>query len=456
MAKILIDHGYVIPMTEPEKVIVDGAVAIDGNRLVYVGSSAGLGATGFKPDQTINASGKVVLPGLINTHTHLIGAYIKALTEDVSGMDSAGLYKRAIPISTRFVKDEDFYCGCMTHAMEMVMTGTTTISNTWTGEKRAAPPMRDLGVRAVLSEMIWDTEVGKINATVMERPIISGDADRGLEAAAELYEQWHGKADGRITTRVSPAGPGYTSQYAMDKCRDLADKLGTGINIHLAEVPGETEFILHNYGKRPVALAKDLGLMGPQTIAFHCVFLSDEDIRTFAETGAHISHTSFHVPKRGYFPPMEKVYAAGVSVSWGSDWCSNDLWKFMRAGILIPRQKTGDVTMLNGWRALHMATMGGARALGMENEIGSLEAGKKADVILVDVDTPWCRPIRTQNLPTNIVYNANGSDVTDVIIDGRVVVKDREIKTVDRKAILKETQERAERIWSDASEIFAG
>jgi 5-methylthioadenosine/S-adenosylhomocysteine deaminase len=152
---------------------------------------------------------------------------------------------------------------------------------------------------------------------------------------------------------------------------------------------------------------------------------------------------------------MEKVYAAGVSVSWGSDWCSNDLWKFMRAGILIPRQKTGDVTMLNGWRALHMATMGGARALGMEKEIGSLEAGKKADVILVDVDTPWCRPIRTQNLSTNLVYNANGSDVTDVIIDGRIVVADREIKTVDRKAILKETQERAERIWSDAFEVFA-
>jgi 5-methylthioadenosine/S-adenosylhomocysteine deaminase len=195
--------------------------------------------------------------------------------------------------------------------------------------------------------------------------------------------------------------------------------------------------------------------MGPQTIAFHTVYLSDEDIKTFAETGTHISHTSFHVPKRGYFPPMEKVYAAGVSVSWGSDWCSNDLWKFMRAGILIPRQKTGDVKMLDGWRALHMATMGGARGLGMEKEIGSLETGKKADVILVDVDTPWCRPIRTQNLATNLVYNANGSDVTDVIIDGRVVVKNREITTVDRKAILKETQERAERIWSDASELFA-
>jgi 5-methylthioadenosine/S-adenosylhomocysteine deaminase len=99
--------------------------------------------------------------------------------------------------------------------------------------------------------------------------------------------------------------------------------------------------------------------------------------------------------------------------------------------------------------------MGGARGLGMEKEIGSLETGKKADVILVDVDTPWCRPIRTQNLATNLVYNANGSDVTDVIIDGRVVVKNREITTVDRKAILKETQERAERIWSDASELFA-
>ncbi|MDB5028145.1 MAG: 5-methylthioadenosine/S-adenosylhomocysteine deaminase, partial [Candidatus Eremiobacteraeota bacterium] len=185
-----------------------------------------------------------------------------------------------------------------------------------------------------------------------------------------------------------------------------------------------------------------------------CVFLSDSDIEIFAETGTKFSHTSYHVPKRGYFPPMEKVYAAGIDVSFGSDWCSNDLWKFMRAGILIPRVQTGDVGMLNGYDALRMATLGGARALGMENEIGTLEAGKKADIILVDVTTPWCNPIYKPNLITNLVFNANGSDVTDVFVDGNAVVSDREIRTVDRREVLKETQRRAERLWGLASQTW--
>jgi len=169
----------------------------------------------------------------------------------------------------------------------------------------------------------------------------------------------------------------------------------------------------------------------------------------------HISHTSYHVAKRGYFPPMEKVYAAGCNVTWGSDWCSNDLWKFMNMGILFPRARSGDAKMLDGWRALHMATMGGARSIGMETEIGSLEVGKKADVILVDLDTPWCRPVRAENLPSNLVYNATGSDVTDVIVDGRIVVREKKVTTVDAPAVLKETQERAERIWARADAVFA-
>jgi len=194
-------------------------------------------------------------------------------------------------------------------------------------------------------------------------------------------------------------------------------------------------------------LGRDLGILTPRTIGFHCVFLEDSDIDIMAETGMNLSHTSFHVPKRGYFPPMEKVYAKGVKVSFGTDWCSNDLWKFMRAGILFPRVKTGDVSLLRGYDALKIATLGGAAALSMEKEIGSLEPGKKADIILVDVTTPWCMPIHVEDFITNIVFNANGSDVTDVFVDGRAVMENREVKTVDKAAILRECQERAQRVW---------
>jgi len=455
MTRIVIERGYVIPVTRNE-VIADGLVAIDGSRIAYVGPRTGFDAQAFGAERVIDASGKAVMPGLVNTHTHLIGAYIKALTEDVPGDakgDAAGLYKRAFPVIAA-VKTEDHYWGCMTHGMEMVMTGTTTISNTWTDEALAGTVVRDLGVRAVLSEMVFGIELGRLSATVMERPFSREMEARFLDAAEKLHGTWHGKEAGRITTRISPAGPGYCSADALERCADLAKRLGVGLNVHIAEVPGETEFILKRYGMRPIALGKKVGILGPDTIGFHMVFLDDFDIETLAETRTQFSHTSFHTPKRGYFPPMEKVYARGIDVSFGSDWTSNDLWKFMRAGIMIPRARTGDVAMVSGYDALRMATLGGAKALGLDKDIGTLEAGKKADVVLMDVSRPWCQPIYAPNLISNIVWNGNGSDITDVFVDGRHIVKDREITTVDRREIQKETQRHAERIWAEASRIW--
>ncbi len=454
MSRTLIDGGYLIPMSRPYEVVADGVVAIRDDRIVHAGPRAGFDARAFEADTTINAKGRAVLPGFVNTHIHLIGAYLKGLTEDVSGALSAGLWKRAVPIAFKHVHDEDWYAGCLTHAMEMLCTGTTTIVSQFLKEDLAMPAVRDLGIRAVMSQEIFEVDALKLNASVMERPMRPGKLEEGLELSRKLHADWHGKENGRITTRISPAGPGFTSRDGLVACRDLADELGLGLNVHVAEVPGETEFVMQRYGKRPIQFLDELGLLSKRTIGIHTVFLSDEDIATIARTGMHISHTSYHVAKRGYFPPMEKVYAAGCSVTWGTDWCSNDLWKFMNMGILLPRARSGDARTLDGWRALHMATMGGARSIGMEKDIGSLEAGKKADIILVDLDTPWCRPVRAENLPSNLVYNATGSDVTDVIVDGRIVVRDKKVLTVDAAAVLKETQERAERIWARADAVF--
>lgn len=452
MSRTVIEKGYVIPVHSDE-IIEDGVVAFDDAKITYVGPRNKFDGEAFRADKVIDAGGKAVLPGLVNTHTHLIGAYIKALTEDVVGKekgDAAGLYKRAFPV-VEAVKPDDHYWGDMTHALEMLMTGTTTISNTWTEEANAGTVVKDLGIRAVLSEMVFGIKLTKLSATAMERPFNNEMAARYLDAAEKLHGNWHNKENGRITTRISPGGPGYCSDDTLEKCRDLAKKLGVGINIHIAEVPGETEFIQKRYGMRPMELGKKLGLLGPDTIGFHMVFLTDSDIDILAETGTKFSHTSFHTPKRGYFPPMEKVYARKVDVSFGSDWTSNDLWKFMRAGIMIPRARSGDVGMLTATDALRMCTLGGARALGMEKQIGSLEVGKKADVIVLDVSKPWYQPIYQPNLVSNIIWNSNGSDVTDVFVDGRQIVKDREVTTVDRAAIQKETQRRAQLIWAEAS-----
>ena len=275
-----------------------------------------------------------------------------------------------------------------------------------------------------------------------------------MDGAVELFETWHGKENGRITTRISPGGPGYTSLEGMTRSRELADKLGTGMNVHIAEVPGETEFTLKLYGKRPMDIGIESGVLAPDAIAIHCVFMNENDVEILAESGATLSHTSYHVAKRGYFPPMEKVYPTGLNVSLGSDWCSNDLWQFMKMAILVPRAATGDVSMLSGWDALEMATIAGARGLGMADEIGSIEIGKKADLIFLDLSRPWFRPIRMENFCSNLVYNASGADVTDVFVDGQEIVRNREILTVDHNEVSRETQSRAENIWARAEKNF--
>lgn len=454
MTKTLIEGGYIVPMAGPDPVIADGVVAFADDRLVYVGPAAVFDAAAFAADRTVDARGKAVLPGFVNTHIHLIGAYLKGITEDVSGAAAAGLFNRALPILAECRDPDDVYFGSLAHATEMVMTGTTTLVNTWHKEANIAPAVRDLGIRASLSEFLVEIGFGGLDAKTMDRPWRPERLNRSLDAAVELYETWHGKEDGRITVRVSPGGPGYMSMEGMARSRELADRLGVGINVHIAELPGETEFTETLYGKRPMEIGRETGVLGPDAIAIHCVFMNEGDVAMLAESGATLSHTSYHVAKRGYFPPMERVYPAGINVSLGTDWCSNDLWHYMRAAILVPRAQGGDVGLLSGYDALEMATLGGARGLGMAHEIGSLEAGKKADVILVDVSRPWLLPIRLENFCSNLVYNANGSDVTDVFVDGRDVVRDGEVVTIDRAEMSEQVQRRAERIWARAEKNF--
>ncbi len=453
MTRTVIDGGFVVTMQNRDDVIKNGIVAFEDDRLVYVGERSAFDADSFAAERVIDAQGRAVLPGLVNTHIHLIGAYLKGITEDVPGT-AAGLFNRALPILAECRDPDDVYFGSLAHAIEMVMTGTTTLVNTWHKEMNIAPAVRDLGIRASLSEFLVEIGFTGLDAKTTERPWRTERLNRSMDAAVELFETWHGKEEGRITTRISPGGPGYMSLDGMARSRELADRLGLGINVHIAEVPGETEFAESLYGKRPIEIGVETGVLGPDAIAIHCVFLSDSDIDALAVSGATMSHTSYHVAKRGYFPPMEKVYPTGMNVSLGSDWCSNDLWHYMRAAVLIPRTLTGDVGMQSGYDALELATMGGARGLGLDDQIGSLEVGKKADIILVDVSRPWLMPIRMENFASNLVYNANGSDVTDVFVDGRDIVRDREVVTVDRVEVFAEVQKRAELIWQKAEKNF--
>ncbi len=452
--KTIIEHGWVVPVDGVHPYIEDGAVAFEDDRIVGVGESADIKAR-FSAERTVDARGKAILPGFINTHVHLIGGINKGLTEDLSGV-SGGLFRIAMPLHYVYAQAPEVYWLASMHALEVVRTGTTTVNEMGKFEREVARVVRDVGLRAVMAENIRDSAVVDVRPGVVERTFVPADAERCIDAALAFIEEWHGKADGRITCRLGPNAPDTCAESTLVRVKELADQRGLGLHTHLAQVPGEREYVVKAQGRSPVQYLADLGYLNSNLVAAHCVFMSEADAEQFAASGAHMSHTAYLVGKRGYFPPMQALYANKASVALGSDWLSNDMFKIMRSAILLARQQAGAVGIIDGPKALEMATLAGARALGMERDLGSLEVGKKADLILVDLDTPWVNPIRPAQLVSNLVYNANGSDVTDVWIDGRAVVEDRRVVTIDANEARRECQATAERVWGRASELFAG
>jgi 5-methylthioadenosine/S-adenosylhomocysteine deaminase len=454
MKRQLIVHGLVIPVDGNGSYIEDGAVAIEGDRIAAVGPTTEI-REGFDAEETINARGKAVLPGFVNTHIHLNGAINKALTEDLSGI-SGGLFKVAMPLHYKYLQRSDVYWLALMHALEVLKTGTTTVNEIGRFESEVAKVVRDSGLRAVMAENIRETDVMQVRPGNLQRDFIAEEAESCIEMSLAFIKEWQGAADGRITCRFGPNAPDNCSEQTLLKVKELAEKHQIGLHTHLAQVPGEAEYVNKAYGKSPVKFLHDIGYLSPNLVAAHCVFMSPEDVMIMRDTGAHMSHTAYLVGKRAYFPPMTEVYRQGMSVSLGSDWLSNDMFKMMRAAILLARQQCGSIEILDGPSVLKMATLGGAGALGMEKEIGSLEPGKKADIFLLNLRTPWLNPIRPQQIISNIVYNANGSDVTHVMVDGRLVVADGVFALIDEEVAYRECQNAAGAVWERARDIFEG
>lgn len=450
--KLLVDNGWVIPVDGRRPIIEQGAVAIDGTRIVAVGPRDEV-VRGFAAERTLDATGKAVLPGFVNTHSHLMGAFNKAITEDPPAL-SGGLFKIAMPLQCKYIRPEEVYWPATMHALETLRTGTTTINEVWWFEREIAKAVRDVGLRAVIAENISEHDLTKLHPDYQERHYDLDEGRRAIETALAFIDEWHGGADGRITCRFGPFSADTCSEATLVRIRELAAARDLGFHVHLAQIPGEVEYMRKTYGKGSVQYLHGLGYLSPRFVGAHCVFMTPDEIDIMKDTGAHMSHTAYLVGKRGYFPPMPEIYERGVSVSIGADWLSNDMFKILRAAILLARHQAKSTAVIDAARILEMATMGGARALQLDREIGSLEVGKKADLFLLNLRLPWLNPIRPQNLVTNIVYNANGSDVTDVIVDGRPVVAGGGATMVDEDEVYRACQRTAESVWTRASALF--
>ncbi|WP_108659131.1 amidohydrolase family protein [Acuticoccus kandeliae] len=451
--RTFIEGGYLIPMSgDGSAIIEDGAVLIDNDRIAAVGAAADLAREKETADTVVSARGRAILPGFVNTHTHLAGALTKALTEDVPTF--GGPFRIALGMHENVIKFDEVYLPGIVHGIEMLKTGTTTINECWWHQPQSARIVETVGLRGIVAAEIREVDSSKIGFGRFEREWDRKLFEEGIDEAMELFENWNGRGGGRITIRVAPDGPDRLKPESMGELGALAKKHGVGLHTHLCAVPGEAEFMVKLWGKKSIPLLKELDMLSPDFIGAHCVYMDDEDIEIMVETGAAMSHTAFLVGKRGYYPPMEKIYNAGMKVGLGSDWLSNDMFNVMRSAIVIARVLYGNTMIRDARDVLRMATIDAAAALNLAHEIGSLEVGKKADIQLIDLTTAWVNPLRSQNLIPNLVYNCSGRDVTDVFVDGEHIVKDQVFTRLDEKEAIAEAQIVAEGVWSRAKHLF--
>ena len=421
---IIIKNGTVVTMNDPGDVLFDGAIVLEGDRIAGVGSTADvLARHRLDGARVIDATGKAVLPGLIDLHYHT------ALGKGWS--DHLPLWEYLDTCWYPIIRALDYdaaYWAALASYSESIKCGVTTVNDMYRQLIALADAAEEIGIRAVLSNDVADPE---------------HNLDT-LDDNKEAFQAKHGAANGRIEVYVGIEWLPLASEELLRDARQLADELGTGIHIHLNESLTEVENSKQRFGRRPTEVAYDTGILGRNCIAAHCVWLSDAEIALMRETGTQISHNPTSNAKLGNgIARLPEILRAGINVGIGHDAaeCNNsrDLFEVMKFASLMHRASRVDASLQQASDVLRMATRNGARALG--HQTGQLVLGSKADVILVDLQSPMFTPLmpgNAEHLFSHLVFAANGSCVDTTIIDGKIVMENRQLTTVDEQKVLRE------------------
>jgi 5-methylthioadenosine/S-adenosylhomocysteine deaminase len=426
----LLTGGIVVTADPAGRVLDPGAVAIRGADIVAVGRPDDLRRE-YPQAEVIAVPGRVVMPGLVNTHTHLPMVMYRGLADDMALMD--WLQRYIFPAEAKTVTPAFVRTGTRLAALEMIRSGTTTVADMYYFEEDIAREVRGAGLRGVLGQ------------TIIRFP--SPDAKtpaEGLARAKAFITAF--KGDPLITPAVAPHSAYLLDADALLACRDLARAENVPVLIHLAETESEVRTIRERQQASPVGYLERIGFWAPVTVAAHGVWVSDEDIGILRQRRIGVSHNpESNMKLASGAAPVMKYLAAGVAVGLGTDGAASnndlDMFEAMRQAAFLQKLVSRDPQALPARTALEMATIGGARVLGLDRRIGSLEAGKRADLIVVDMraarQTPMYDPI------SHLVYVTRGDDVEATMVEGRWLMRDRRLSTLDESAILQQAREAA-------------
>ena len=378
--------------------------------------------------KVIDAEGKIALPGLVNTHTHLSMTLFRGLADDLS-LDS-WLNDHIWPMEAN-LNGKYCYIGALLGAVELIKSGTTTFCDMYFYMEDVARAVEDAGIRACLSYGMIDF----------------GDEDKRkaeIDENLNLFKNCNNMADGRIKVFLGPHSPYTASKELLIKSRQIADEYNMKIHIHVSETQKEITDSLNEKGLRPFEYLDEIGFLGPDVIAAHCVWLDDREIDIIKKHDVKISHNPCSNMKLASgIAPISKLIENDICVGIGTDGASSnnnlDLIEELKTASLLQKVSTLDPKVLNSDDALAMGTINGARLLGLENEIGSIEVGKKADIILIDTNAPNMTP-QSSTLSSNVIYSANGSNVDTTICNGKILMENKKLTFLDEDEIIKKAR----------------
>jgi len=428
-ADILITNGIVLTMDAQNRQINDGAVAVKGEHIIALGSATDF--TDWNAAHILDAQGGIIMPGLVNTHMHAAMTLFRGLADDLPLM--TWLHEHIFPAEARLNRHK-VYAGTMLACAEMILSGTTCFCDMYLFEGAVAFAAKDAGMRAVVGEVLFDFPSPNYG------PILLGFA-----YTRELIRHW--KNDPLITIAVEPHSPYLCEPRLLQTAAKIAQEYNAPLVIHLSETQSEVAQIKEKYGKTPVAHLADLGILTPNLLACHCVVLTDEDIALLKQYDVKVAHNpESNMKLASGIAPIPKLLNAGICVGLGTDGCSSnnnlDMFGEMNTAAKLHKVNTLDPTVMDAQTVLRMATIEGAKALGLDKITGSLEPGKRADIIIIDTRKPHLTPMYHHK--SHLVYAARGGDAATSIINGKIVMENRKLLTIDIESVMAEARGIAE------------
>jgi 5-methylthioadenosine/S-adenosylhomocysteine deaminase len=426
-ASTLLQNCTILPMTK-KIIIKNGVIATKSSKITYVGEKAT--APKITAEKIVDAQDKVAIPGLINCHTHLAMTLFRGIAEDQPL--NKWLNETIWPLEAK-LQPKDVYNGALLGCLEMIKTGTTTFADMYYHEDQAAKAVEKAGLRAVLTQGTIEVDDPQIGQKTLKNSI-------------NFATKYHGYANGRVTTRLGPHAVYTCSPELLTKVREAASKLNLGIHIHLAESKEMINQVKQKYSSTEVALLKKIGFLGPDVLAAHCIHLTNKEMRLLATHNVKVAHNPVANMKLAQgTAKIKDLRDLGVIVGLGTDGpASNntlDMFETMKVAALLQKLHYKDPTVLPAYTVLKMATIDAAKALGIENSVGSIEVGKKADILLIGFKKPHLTPLH--NVYANIVYSVHGSDVHTVIVNGNILMENREVETLNKNEVMQEAQKTA-------------